>query len=382
MASPDAAERVAAENWFLSRGLPAVLTPRARWRRLWARSAPVLAGYATLMVMIMLLHIVSGGAEIHIDDDPDPTEWVLIALLLLTIPASLAAAVAISRISTLAGRRTAATVAVAAAVACAAIGGGTLGDRAVDIVTVGLVVAGAVAINGLGIGSVIGWAVRLTGSHLASVGALFARALPVVLLTVLVFFNGYVWAMATKISRDRMWLVIGFLILIASAFLLSGIVERVRPMLAARSVRADDDSRLTDTPFAAMPDPSTASPLTRAERINVIFVVVASQITQIAMVAVVTGAIFFILGLLALSPDLLTDWTRGGSAQGTAFGVTLPVPQSLIHVTMFLAALTFMYVSARAVGDGAYRAEFLDPLIDDLRFTLVARNRYRAHISS
>lgn len=95
----------------------------------------------------------------------------------------------------------------------------------------------------------------------------------------------------------------------------------------------------------------------------------------------VTSAIFFTLGLLALSPDLLTDWTRGGSAQGTAFGVTLPVPQSLIHVTMFLGALTFMYVSARAVGDGEYRSEFLDPLIDDLRFTLVARNRYRAHIA-
>jgi hypothetical protein len=35
---------------------------------------------------------------------------------------------------------------------------------------------------------------------LASAGGLFARALPVVLLTVLVFFNGYVWAMATKIE--------------------------------------------------------------------------------------------------------------------------------------------------------------------------------------
>ena len=43
-----------------------------------------------------------------------------------------------------------------------------------------------------------------------------------------------------------------------------------------------------------------------------------------------------------------------------------------------LAALTFMYVSARAVGDADYRTRFLDPLIDDLRLTLVARSRYRA----
>ena len=57
--------------------------------------------------------------------------------------------------------------------------------------------------------------------------------------------------------------------------------------------------------------------------------------------------------------------------------MTLPVPQALIHITLFLAALTFMYICARAVGDGEYRARFLDPLIDDLKLTLLARNRYR-----
>ena len=100
------------------------------------------------------------------------------------------------------------------------------------------------------------------------------------------------------------------------------------------------------------------------------------------MVAVVTAAIFFVLGLLVLSPEILAAWTTNGSDQGTWFGMTLPVPQPLIHVTMFLAALTFMYVSARAVGDGEYRTQFLDPLIDDLRLTLVARNRYRAAVAA
>ena len=70
-------------------------------------------------------------------------------------------------------------------------------------------------------------------------------------------------------------------------------------------------------------------------------------------------------------------WTRNGSPDGTIFGMTIPVPQALIQMTLFLAALTFMYVSARSVGDGEYRAQFLDPLIDDLKLTLLARNRYR-----
>ncbi len=32
---------------------------------------------------------------------------------------------------------------------------------------------------------------------------------------------------------------------------------------------------------------------------------------------------------------------------------------------------------ARAAGDGEHRAQFLDPLMDDLRLTLVAHDRYR-----
>jgi len=58
-------------------------------------------------------------------------------------------------------------------------------------------------------------------------------------------------------------------------------------------------------------------------------------------------------------------------------GWTLPVPDSLIHMSLFLGALTFMYVSARAVGDGDYRSMFLDPRVDDLRVALIARSRYR-----
>lgn len=48
-------------------------------------------------------------------------------------------------------------------------------------------------------------------------------------------------------------------------------------------------------------------------------------------------------------------------------------------MTLFLTALTFMYVSARAVGDGEYRSAFLDPLLDDLKILVTARNRYRGN---
>ncbi|MDT5074569.1 MAG: hypothetical protein QOH82_3889 [Mycobacterium sp.] len=376
---PDPADRVAAETWFLQRGLPSVLTRRARWRRLWRRSAAVLAGYATVAACITVIDIAAGGQDIDIDDDPTPTELLILAVLAAIVPLALAVGWLVSRIETPRGRRGAATAAVVVAVVCA-LPNLSWADRIEDVATTLQVTALTLVLIGLGVGSMLGWAVRLTVSHLASAGALVTRALPVVLLTVLVFFNGYVWSMATKIGRDRMWLVVGFMVLIAIAFLFTGVIERARPVLNDRSTCESDAVRLADTPFAAMADPVTGDPLRGGERANVIFVVMASQITQIATVAIVTAAIFFVMGLLVLSPEVLATWTASGTDQGTWFGMTLPVPQALIHVTMFLGALTFMYVSARSVGDGEYRKAFLDPLVDDLRLNLVARNRYRAHV--
>jgi sterol desaturase/sphingolipid hydroxylase (fatty acid hydroxylase superfamily) len=131
-----------------------------------------------------------------------------------------------------------------------------------------------------------------------------------------------------------------------------------------------------------MPDPARIQPLRGAERLNVMFVLAASQLAQILVVAAVTSLLFFVLGLILLSPELLAAWTRNGSSDGMLLGMTIPVPQALIQITMFLGALTFMYISARAVGDAEYRTRYLDPLIDDLQLTLTARNRYRAAVSA
>ena len=242
-------------------------------------------------------------------------------------------------------------------------------------------IVAALALTACGVGSILGWGLRTAMENVASIGALFVRALPVVLLTVLVFFNTYVWSMASTISRGRLWLALIFLALIAIAFITSATVERVRPMLAGDRQSWDDDVRLTGTPFEKMPHPAAGYPLSRTERTNVVFVLATSQVLQVGLVAIVASLIFFVLGLILLSPELLAQWSRGGPADGQILGMTLPVPQSLIQISMFLGAMTFMYISARAVGDNDYRTRFLDPLIDDLRLTLVARSRYRAAVS-
>lgn len=47
-------------------------------------------------------------------------------------------------------------------------------------------------------------------------------------------------------------------------------------------------------------------------------------------------------------------------------------------MTALLTALTFVYVSVRAVGDGECRREFRDSLLDEMRLAPAARHRYHA----
>jgi hypothetical protein len=154
----------------------------------------------------------------------------------------------------------------------------------------------------------------------------------------------------------------------------------VRPMFAGAARAGADDGRLATGPFADISPPKRADPLSRTERWNVVFVVAASQIMHVATVALVTAVLFLILGIIVLSPRVLAEFTRNGPADGEILGMTLPVPGALMQTSMFLGAMTFMYISARTVSDADYRSQFLDPLLDDLQLTLAARHRYRSGI--
>ncbi|ETZ99716.1 putative membrane protein [Mycobacterium kansasii 732] len=360
----------------MQRGLPTVLTKRSRLRRLWSRSAPTLAGYAALHCWTLPVMLITHGEDVVIDDNPTPQEWVLLTLIALAPVLIVGVGWRVSRISDSRKRAIAATVAVSVVgvVIVVETDLSRLPDAAIFTALVLLLTAS-------GVGSVVGWALRITVSQFATIGALAVRALPVVLLTTLVFFNGNVWLMAATIGAERLGLAIAFLLSIAAAFVVSTTRERVRPMLQSPAALPRDCERLALTPFATLPDSAGSPPLTRAERVNMVFVLAVSQLVQIMVVALLTAVIYVMLGLIVLSSALLDEWTRGAPSSSTVLGLTFPVPDSLIHMCLFLGALTFMYISARAVDDAEYRTTFVDPLIDDLHATLIARNRYHASIT-
>jgi hypothetical protein len=382
MTSPSAGrsdtDRFATDTWFLRRGLPAVLRPGALVRRLWQRSAPALAALAIFMVNSVVLVAITDQHTVNIDGQPTRTEWFVLGLLLLVAPVAAAVGGCVSRIRSWPGRALAAAVSVAVCIVGAVFGGPTPRVE-VNLIYTGVLVAIIMVCTASGIGSILGWALDVTVHNLSLVGRLFVRALPIMLLTVLVFFNTYVWLMAAIVSRPRLWCAVIFLALIAVVFIIATTVDRARPALTAPSPDSPVESAaLSGTPFENLPDPDIRIPLSRIEYANVVFVLAMSQVLQVLAAAAVTASIFFVLGLILLSPQLLAEWTHHGSPDGTLMGMTLPIPQALIQITLFLGAMTFMYISARAAGDADYREQFIDTQVADLRRTLDARDRYRA----
>ena len=96
-------------------------------------------------------------------------------------------------------------------------------------------------------------------------GTLFVRALPVVLLTVVVFLNPFAWSLASTIDGVRLFLAIALLAAVAIAFIVSATISGINPMLETVNISHDDSERLASTPFADIPDPAVDSRLTRGE---------------------------------------------------------------------------------------------------------------------
>lgn len=375
-----AADSYIADRWFLSRGLPAVVHKSSLVRRLWSRSAPALAGLALIAANSVLIVAISGQHTIDIAGRPDLRESFVLGLLVVALPVAALAGWLVSRIES-PGRRAAAATTALAIIVAGALFGGPSQRPVVNMVIFGIAVMVILVLTATGVGSILGWVADMTVSNLAATAGMFVRALPVVLLTFLVFFNTYVWLMTSLISRGRLWLGMGFLFLVAGSFLVSTTLEKVRPLLAGTSAGTStgEDAALAGTPFEGVADPAANDPLSVGERANTVFVVAASQLVHVLTVAAMTGGVFFVLGMILVSPPVLDAWTRGnGRLDGELLGMTLPIPDALIQTTMLLSAITFMYLAAKVVTDTTYRAQFLDPMLADLRTTLVARNRYRA----
>lgn len=208
-------------------------------------------------------------------------------------------------------------------------------------------------IVGIGLLSILRWAAgRLVGQLAASI-KLLTRAVPVLLIFMIVLFiNTEMWQVFSDVSDAALLGVIALFIGVASAFVISRLPREVRAL--EQEVGADP-------------------PLTTRQRFNVGLVMYVSQALQVIVVAALVGAFFVAFGALAITPDVVESWI-GERPHAIAGSASTSV--ELLKVSSGLAAFSGLYYAIAVLSDATYRSEFLDELQTSLHETFADRARY------
>jgi len=239
-----------------------------------------------------------------------------------------------------------------------------------------------VAAEVLDLGPIARWALIRTFAELSSLFSLVTRALPMLLLFMtFLFINTEVWQVCSALSPPVLWLAVAFFGALAVGFLLVRLPEEVAavndqlgPAVVQRAV--------VGTPLAAYDDALVdvrAQPLTRRQRINLLLVLLVSQISQVLLLALSVWLFFLIFGRVAISDSVIQTWiAEPGVPHHTRVLGRLGVSNELLQVSIFLAAFSGLYFTVYAVTDATYREQFFTRITDDLEKAVGVRAAYLA----
>ncbi len=206
---------------------------------------------------------------------------------------------------------------------------------------------------GIGLLSILRWAGARLLTQLAASLKLLTRAVPVLLIFMIVLFvNTESWQVFSDVSDGALGGVVALFFAVGSVFVASRLPAEVREL--ERDVGADP-------------------PLTSSQRFNVGFVMFVSQGLQVLVVSVLVGAFFVAFGALAITPHVVEVWV-GHRPHAIAGNASLSV--ELLKVSSALAAFSGLYYAIAVLTDATYREEFLDELQVSLRATFHDRARY------
>ncbi|QZT65593.1 hypothetical protein [Mycolicibacterium austroafricanum] len=369
-------------DWFLQRGLPLVLTRRVRARKLVQRSAPMVSAVGALTAVTMLLADVTG-------DSPDYGYAVRLGGIAVVLVAAPFVLEVLHRLGTRVGealRRWAAVLVMTIFVVVMPLTvSGWSGAAAAEAPAFILISLTAIWLTYLGFGSIALWAFRFAWVQLGALGTLMSRALPLLMLTVVVYFTGELWQLSARMTRERLWQTIGFLSIVALVFMIATIRDEVGALRQDRSAREDPAALLVGTPLESVrADPATRTPLSMAEQANVVAVMVVAQAIQVVLFTAGLFAFFLALGVIAIPDDVTVVWSGEQicavgepPCAGTWFGVHIPIPQTVVHTSLFVAVLSGLYFTVSTSVDPLYRQRFFDPLIADVAVSLAGRDAYR-----
>lgn len=245
---------------------------------------------------------------------------------------------------------------------------------------------GAYAVRALHAGDVARWTIGRTFSSLGLLVPLATRALPLLLLFItFLFINTEVWQVASSLDDGVLWVAVLLFAAVAVAFLLVRLPEELDKvddeMAGDRLVQACVGTPLEAEAVrcaAEVPEDVTLAhaEVTGLAKANLVLVLLISQALQVLLLSLAVYAFFVVFGAVAIQEDVITIWLE--RPPKPFFDGVPVITHELVRVATFLAAFAGLYFTVYAVSDETYRRQFFASLITQLRRAVGVRTVYRS----
>ncbi|HUG86166.1 MAG TPA: hypothetical protein VMM13_16500 [Euzebya sp.] len=262
--------------------------------------------------------------------------------------------------------------------------GGDLRTAAGAVLGNALTLGLAYVVTSYGLLPMIRWALGQTGRHLVAVGHLAARALPMLLLfSTFIFVNAELWQVAQDFTTATFAATVLLFVGAGLVFFLLRLPRQTADIARFdgwQAVRA----HTVQTPVAHLADPvdvdvTAVPPLGRADRANVGLLLIVAQGVQIMLVSALIGLFFVAFGLIAIRENTILSWTTSAELTPLVRLVVWDTPVvlsvELVRVATFIAAFSGLQFTVSASTDEAWRAEFVDGVVGEVREALAVRTR-------
>jgi hypothetical protein len=380
---------IATERWFIHRGMPQAIVDYSATEDVFTRMAPFLSLVALAQVFLSFGDRFSGWGQAAAFGG---------AVAVLTTGFVL--------VNRLRGRRSftlpddvelpeLVLFVIGPAVVVAAFGSqGWIAGVVVGLVNLAILGFGYL-VTRFGVLPMVWWGFMQLGRQLRHMVALSARGLPLLLLfSAFVFLNAEMWQVAHELTPAYFVVVVSLLFAVALGFLALRLPEE-RDQLA-EFASWDEVCRVaeaSDAPYGldnhpGFEGPPRIAPLTRADRINVVLLLMAGQVVQLLVVAAAIGIFYVIFGLFTVREETLLQWTTLEPATFEplltlrVFGADVVLTWELLAVAGVIAAFSGLQFAVSALTDQDQREQFFAQVGDEIQQVLAVRALYRAEVEA
>ena len=366
------------ESWFVARGLPHFIFRYSASRDVWTRAAP-------LLTLVALAEVIGNAPS------ADFEIWVSVLVSIAAFLAVIAVWAVSNRLRQrplFARPEDVGPVEVALFVILPALVPiATDGQWRSGLVTGAINLAILLVIyltTSYGIVPMTRWAVTNGARQILSVSAVLMRALPLLLLVVIVvFYTVEPFQIAHEVPTELIGVAIGFFLFLATGFAAIRVPRQVGELSDGESWAAIR-ARAAKTPAAPLCRglPARAAPppkMSKKEWLNVGLVVMASEAILVLLVGTAMFLFLVVLGVLTVPTELAEVWITKKPdvlVEFGLFGADLSLTTELLEAAGFLAGFTALQFTVSLLSDDTYQEEFLTDLRESLRESLAVRAVY------